>query len=717
MATRTISNAGGNWSATTAWVEGAVPTAADEVVATGTSGNLTIDAAAVARSINLAGYTGVLTHAAAVTLTLGDATAATGNVLLNFPAGMTYTLGNVATSAITVVSTSATLQTLAFGGKAGGNLTFNPASGGNYAIISALAMDATASLTSTGGDLRLDGTTDNAGLAHAIGKFVASSSTVRTIRPGTATITATGTATWWNMSNSLNLTYLGGSETIINASGGTSTITFASGNKSYGTLRLTSTVESSITTSSGGVATFVNLERSGTPPATSNNLSMSLPAAGTAKVTGTLTVAGPSAALRAIVWTSSNAIPATLDVTGATLVLSNVNFQDITFKTGGTNVNLAAITGGSGDAGGNTITGGGTLTFTAAATQTWQTTGAGNWSDPTKWTSRIPLPQDPVVISSAFVGSPTITVDMPWCCASLDASASTGTLTINSALANGGNIGGGGAPTGPIFKGRAGLTLTNSAACTFYFNSRRATDTFTSGGATINAACQFSTANGGNLSFTDNAVFGGAVQHRSGTLTAPAGVQVGFNTYLSNATSASAPVVLAGGGRFNLIGSGTVFSIANSVAFTQVTVAELGVTNTTASSKTFAGAGGSYPRLVITGGGTGAVIITGANTFADLPQVVGGTKTITLPSGTTTTFSHGESFGNGTNVVTLQSSTAGTPATVTVATGAIEADYLALKDIAVTAPTKLYAGTHSTDNTGNTGVSFVAAPRTGFVFA
>lgn len=60
MATRTISDAGGNWNATAAWVEGVVPVAGDDVVATATSGNLTVNVASACATMILTGYTGVL---------------------------------------------------------------------------------------------------------------------------------------------------------------------------------------------------------------------------------------------------------------------------------------------------------------------------------------------------------------------------------------------------------------------------------------------------------------------------------------------------------------------------------------------------------------------------------------------------------------------------------------------------------------------------------
>ena len=61
MATRTISNAGGNYNATGTWVEAAVPTSADDVVSTATSGQLTVNVSSAARSINLSSYTNTIT--------------------------------------------------------------------------------------------------------------------------------------------------------------------------------------------------------------------------------------------------------------------------------------------------------------------------------------------------------------------------------------------------------------------------------------------------------------------------------------------------------------------------------------------------------------------------------------------------------------------------------------------------------------------------------
>jgi hypothetical protein len=132
MATRTIANGGGNWTTNGTWVEGTAPTAADDVVATGTSGNVTIDSGAVCRSVNLTNYVGTLTHTAAVTLTVGDATAGASNVAILFVAGMTLTVG-ASTSLISLVSSSATQQTVTTGGKGMPTVAFDGV-GGNYIL-------------------------------------------------------------------------------------------------------------------------------------------------------------------------------------------------------------------------------------------------------------------------------------------------------------------------------------------------------------------------------------------------------------------------------------------------------------------------------------------------------------------------------------------------------------------------------------------------------
>lgn len=61
MATRTVANAGGNYNTGSTWVEGVVPTNADDVVFTATSGQLTVNVASACQSINFTNYTNTIT--------------------------------------------------------------------------------------------------------------------------------------------------------------------------------------------------------------------------------------------------------------------------------------------------------------------------------------------------------------------------------------------------------------------------------------------------------------------------------------------------------------------------------------------------------------------------------------------------------------------------------------------------------------------------------
>ncbi len=194
MATITAAAGGGNWATGGTWTGGVAPTAADDVVLDATSGNVTIAAAAAARSLTCTGYTGTLTHNAAVTLSLGDATAAAGNAALVLAAGMTYTLGNVSTSAISLISTSTTQQTVTTAGKTLGNLTVN-GSGSSWLLSDALTCS---------------------NITVSTGTLTTGSHTVTT---GTITVSGSGAVMAFGTST-VNLTSTGAVNVLIRSSGG-----------------------------------------------------------------------------------------------------------------------------------------------------------------------------------------------------------------------------------------------------------------------------------------------------------------------------------------------------------------------------------------------------------------------------------------------------------------------------------------------------------------
>jgi cytoskeletal protein RodZ len=145
MATITISNTGGNWNATPSWVGGVVPGASDDVVATATSGNLTVTANTSILTVNFTNYVSTFTVNSGITLTInGNLTLSTGMTtsgtgILSFNPAATAPTPNTATLTSNGIIWTGSLtfatgtgKTILFGDAwtIGGNLNFSPASSG-----------------------------------------------------------------------------------------------------------------------------------------------------------------------------------------------------------------------------------------------------------------------------------------------------------------------------------------------------------------------------------------------------------------------------------------------------------------------------------------------------------------------------------------------------------------------------------------------------------
>jgi hypothetical protein len=695
--------AGSKWSTTSGGAGGSsAPTSADDVFFDSASGSVTVTMAtgAVARSLDCTGFTGTVSHGSGFTLSLGDATAGAGGVALKFVAGMTYTFGSVTTSAITFASTSATQQTIDFGGKAHGNLSF---SSGNYAITSALSQNKTASVTINGGTIAFDGVSNNSAFIHELGIMTTGSSS-KNLNFGTAEIVINRdtTATVLNLSGS-NTTLNTSSATFrLEAAGATTrivrTCVFQTNQQIY---RFIANGTGEVSPSSP-ITILDRLERNGNGY-TWDQLNLTF--------NQTLTIApgavfklNPSAGKRMTIWPSSNAIQANIRLVGATLDFHDVDFQDIGFDNGGENLDLSGVTGGSGDAGGNVMVGGGILTFTPSTTQTWNKPAGGSWSDAANWTSRVPLVQDNVVMNNSFTGSPTIDVDVKWFCRDISFAGGTGGVTLRSAnyecyITGNTTL-------------RSGVSLSNAASTEFMFAPRTSCNFAFNGAGAQFPIINVQSGNGGNLNFIDNGRIGFPAKHRSGPITIPSGVTIEFDTYQMNGNQAQAKSFMRVAGTLQLIASsGTALALNNAATFNEFV--DLGgtiqLTNTSGSAKTINGNGASFPRVVFPAG-AGGVLIQGSNSFAGWDAPAG--AKITVTSGTVQTLrgSGVDRMANGTNVVTLLSSSAGSAATISKANGQISWDYLSVKDITKAGACPFFAGTNSTDVSGNTNVSFTAAP-------
>lgn len=160
--------------------------------------------------------------------------------------------------------------------------------------------------------------------------------------------------------------------------------------------------------------------------------------------------------------------------------------------------------------------------------------------------------------------------------------------------------------------------------------------------------------------------------------------------------------------------SGTVWDVTTSTGMTLTSTAStINLTNTGASDKTFIGGGLTYNNITISASGAGKILFTDSNTFNVFTCF--GPKSLRFTVGTTMTLT-GTPVMSGTagNLITIDSSSAGSVASISKASGVVSCDYLSLKDNTATGGAAFFAGTHSTNVSGNTGWTF-SAPVTNFV--
>jgi len=230
--------------------------------------------------------------------------------------------------------------------------------------------------------------------------------------------------------------------------------------------------------------------------------------------------------------------------------------------------------------------------------------------------------------------------------------------------------------------------------------STRGTGTITSNGQTVAGF----TVNGSGITTTLNDALNitGAFTLTQGTLN----ISTFSLTSGSWSTSNSNVRSLTGSGTYTITGSVTATTATN------LTCTGITISMTSASAKTFAGGGASYPTL--NQGGVGILTITGSNTFNDLTATTR-PSTIKFTAGTTQTFSNFTLSGTLGNLVTLQSVTSGTAYTLSRPSGTTNVDYLSIQDSTATPAGSWYAGTGSTNVSNNTNWVF-NIPGSGALF-
>jgi fibronectin-binding autotransporter adhesin len=683
----------GNWSDTARWSTSSgggsgasVPRSHDDVVFNSAS-NATAYTATV-NAVTGGIRTKALTIAGPLTgnLTLAGSTAIDGihgNVTL--PAtGLTRTY----TGAITL-SGSATGRTFTTNGVAlSSNITVNGVNCG-WGLGSALDINVGA-LTITNGSF------DTANYNVTGGRVVSDTGNSRTIIFGSSTILVSlnpainfGTTE----TNRANLTFTANTSQINCSS---STPGFDGNNQTFRNVTFTSTSAGTFTIN--GANTFNNLSFTGITSAGLKIVNVTA----NQTINGTLTLsAGTDATMRTFV--QSNTIGTTRTLTCAAVAsLTDIDFRDITIAGAAAPVSGTRL----GDCKGNSG-----ITFDAAKTVYWRSSGTANWNNTASWAftdggtadvTAFPLAQDTAVIGATYPTSGnTVSLNAAYNVGTIDMSARTGNTMTLSTSANTPSIYGN-------WVNGTGTTISGTGTLTF---AGRGSQTITSAGKTFTQSFTFNTPSGSvtlqdalSLSKADTVVF---------LLSAGAFDANGYNVTLSATTNGrmssdgtAARSLAIGSGTWTLAASGTPWSATSSLTVTGTGTISL----TSASAKTFAGGGISYSGITLDQGGAGTLTISGNNTFANITNTYKATGATNITLGTTTqTVANFTASGEAGRVLTVQGTSASSPATLILTAGTVTtSDYLAITGVrAYNLTDTWYAGANSTNN-GSLGWIFAA---------
>lgn len=676
------SSATANWSTTSGGAGGAsAPTTADDVVfdsaSNATSYTVTISGTNVpCQSITVAGpATGTCSFTAAVANT--SSLGIYGN--LTFPAtGFAFTTNLVhnfqATSGSWTVTTNGVTIPYIF---AFGTST---ASTAVWTLGSALTTIAQAIYV-------YSGTLNTAGYSVSTPGFTRGSITQTfQLNLSSSTVTLSGTNVLSSFTNAGTNVNAGTSQINCTSSGST----FTGAGFTYYNVSFTNASQTTIVT---GANTFNNLTFAARTSSGGNRVSFD----SNQTINGTLTVsAGVNGTYRYRLYGANAGSAITL--TAAAVSLTDVDFADITGAG-------AATWSGTrlGDIGNNSgITFPASKTVYFSATQTtvqnmtasayWATTSGGATTNgaTTNW----PLAQDTCIFdnnSCGTGGTPGFALNATYSVGTLDFSAMTKSYAI-------------GVSSIPWISGDIKLSSTCTTSFTsgnFTIRGYGVTQQLTTAGVTWNIPLAMSNATGtfqlqDNLTLSSTAT----ITHSNGTLDANNYNITSASTFTSN--SGLTRTLNLGSGTWTFSGSGAAWTVTSTGLTLTPSTSTLSFTS--ASAKTFAGGGLTYGT--ISQGGAGALTISGNNTFANITNTVQPT-TVTFASGSTNTFTNFGLSGTAGNLVTLNSSTAGSQFTIVKQTpGVFTPTYLSIQDSNATPSNTWYAGITSTDVSGNSGWIF-----------
>jgi hypothetical protein len=663
---------------------------------TGGSDTISLSTSANFKNLNFTGFSGTLSPNVATTI-YGD---------LTISSGMSLSSTSLSTS-----FASSTTQNVTSNGK-----TFNfPVSKtgvGTLTMLDNLTLGTSRTFTLSSGTLNLNG------FNLSVGVFDSSNSTARSISFGSNNIALTSTTastTVLSMATATNFTFTGTGAFTRNMAA-TATVSFGiSGGTTSNAPNLTVSAGSSQLDIGSG-SYFKNVNFTGS----------TCDAQGTYYACGDLTLAsgGTYSTLQPYFITS-----ATLTGAGKTLANTEINGTGITVTLNGScNVGTGStffLTEGTLDLNGNALSVGsfssagssarsiafgsanialsstvpGTIILGMSVANNFTYTGTGGF---TRNMTNSATVQFGSVSGGTTSNAPNLTVT---------GGSLTLTITSGSYLKNLVFTGGTSTVTASNLNVAGNLTLASGGTYTAVVPTFVASGTITSNGKTLGNT----TINGSGITITlADALTLGSTR----TLTLTQGTFTANNQNVStpyfNSSNTNTRTLNMGSGTWTISGSPTIFFPAwETTTTTNLTLnantSTISMTN--ASAKTFAGGGLTYYNL--NQGGSGTLTISGSNTFNDITNSVQ-PATVSFTSGTTQTVSNFSLLGTAGNLITVNSTSAGSQASLSKASGIVSVNYLSIRDSNATGGAQWYAGTNSTNVSNNTGWIFTAPPPSGF---
>ena len=331
---------------------------------------------------------------------------------------------------------------------------------------------------------------------------------------------------------------------------------------------------------------------------------------------------------------------------------------------------------------------GGTASWDGLALLKWSATSGGLGG------ASVPTTADDVFFDNLSTGTCTIAAGNTGA-KSINCTGFTGTIVGNVAITVAGSV-----------TLVAGMTYSHSATVTF-----TGTGTLTTAGKSFSAV----NVNGAGITLTlGDALNTGA---RNFTVTQGTFDAAGYNVTVGGtfaSTNSNVRTITMGSGLWTLGGTGTIWNTATTTNLTfNKNTANILLSNTTSTARTFNGGGLLFNKLTI-GGATGTSIVNlgGVNTFSELASTKTVAHTISfLSTANGTTIDVWSVTGTVGNVVSVVSGTVGTQRSFNLTNVTSGIDYLAVRDIAVNQTNRFYVGANSINNGNNLNVIFTAPPN------